>query len=63
MAYKSTQITLLALLSLGLRRLLPRLLYSGRVDRVAATEAVESGLIHGRVYPKSIKIGIHSFPP
>ena len=34
----------------------------GRVDRASATEAVDSGLIPGRVKPKTIKIGIHSFP-
>ena len=35
---------------------------SGRVDRESATEAVASGSIPGRVKPKTIKIGIHSFP-
>ena len=35
---------------------------SGRVDRASATEAVDSGSIPGRVKPKTIKIGIHSFP-
>ena len=35
---------------------------SGRVDRASATEAVDSGSIPGRVIPKTIKIGIHSFP-
>ena len=35
---------------------------SGRVDRAYATEAVDSGSIPGRVKPKTIKIGIHSFP-
>ena len=35
---------------------------SGRVDRKSATEAVDSGSIPGRVKPKTIKIGIHSFP-
>ena len=35
---------------------------SGRVDRASATEAVDSGLIPGRVKSKTIKIGIHSFP-
>ena len=35
---------------------------SSRVDRACATEAVESGSIPGRVKPKTIKIGIHSFP-
>ena len=34
---------------------------SGRVDRASATEAVDSGLIPGRVKTKTIKIGIHSF--
>ena len=55
MAYKPTQITLLALLSLGLRRLLPRLSYSGRVDRVSATETVESGSIPGPGITKDYK--------
>ena len=31
------------------------------MDRVSATEAVESRSILGRVKPKTIKIGIHSF--
>ena len=35
---------------------------SGRVDRASATKAVDSGSIPGRVKPKTIKIGIHSFP-
>ena len=35
---------------------------TGRVDRASATEAVDSGSIRGRVKPKTIKIGIHSFP-
>ena len=35
---------------------------SGRVDRVSATEAVDSSLIPTWVKPKTIKIGIHSFP-
>ena len=34
---------------------------SGRVDRAFATEAVDLGSIPGRVKPKTIKIGIHSF--
>ena len=34
---------------------------SGRVDRASAAEAVDSGLIAGRVKPKTKKIGIHSF--
>ena len=37
-------------------------LISGRVDRASATEAVNTGSIPGRVKPKTIKIGIHSFP-
>ena len=37
-------------------------LISGRVDRASATEAVDSGSIPGLVKPKTIKIGIHSFP-
>ena len=32
------------------------------MDRVPAIEAVDSGLIPGRVKPKTIKIGVHSFP-
>ena len=36
-------------------------LISGRVDRASATEAVDTGSIPGRVKPKTIKIGIHSF--
>ena len=35
---------------------------SGRVDRALATKAVDSGLIPGRVKPKTLEIGIHSFP-
>ena len=35
---------------------------SGRVDRASATEAIDSGSIPGQVKPKTIKIGIHSFP-
>ena len=35
---------------------------SGGVNRASATEIVESGSIPDRVKPKSIKIGIHSFP-
>ena len=35
---------------------------SGRVDRASATEMVDSGSIPGRVIPKTIKTGIHSFP-
>ena len=34
----------------------------GRVDRASATETVDSGSIPGRVIPKTLKIGIHSFP-
>ena len=34
----------------------------GRVDRASATDTVDSGSIPGRVKPKTIKIGIHSFP-
>ena len=37
-------------------------LISGQVDRESATETVELGLIPSRVKPKTIKIGIHSFP-
>ena len=35
---------------------------SGRVDRASAAETVDLSLIPGRVKPKTIKIGIHSFP-
>ena len=35
---------------------------SGRVDKVPAAEMVDHGLIPGRVKPKTIKLGIHSFP-
>ena len=35
---------------------------SGRVDRASATEVVDSGSIPGQVKPKTIQIGIHSFP-
>ena len=35
---------------------------SGRVDRASAIETVDLGSIPGRVIPKTIKIGIHSFP-
>ena len=34
---------------------------SGRVDRVSATDTVDSGSIPGRVKPKTIKISNHSF--
>ena len=32
------------------------------MDGASATETVNSGSIPGRVKPKTIKIGIHSFP-
>ena len=35
---------------------------SGRMDAASATEAVESGSIPDRVKPKTIKIGVHSYP-
>ena len=35
---------------------------SGRVDKASATETVDLGSIPSRVKPKTIKIGIHSFP-
>ena len=38
------------------------LLVGGQVDRASATDAVDSGSIPGWVEPKTIKIGIHSFP-
>ena len=34
---------------------------SGWMDRASATEAVNSGLIPGRVKPQTINIGIYSF--
>ena len=34
----------------------------GRVDRASAAEEEDFGLIPGRCKPKTIKIGIHSFP-
>ena len=37
-------------------------LIRGRVDRASATDVVDTGSIPGRVKPKTIKIGIHSFP-
>ena len=35
---------------------------SGRVDRTSAAKTIESGLIPGRAKPKTMQIGIHSFP-
>ena len=35
---------------------------SGRVDKEYATETVNSGSIPSRVKPKTLKIGIHSYP-
>ena len=40
----------------------PRVSAPLRVNRASATEAVDSGSIPGRVKPKTIKIGINSFP-
>ena len=37
-------------------------LVGSRVDRASATEAVDSGSIPGRVKPKTVKIGIRTFP-
>ena len=34
---------------------------SGRVDKASATEAVDTGSTPGRVKPKTIKMGTHSF--
>ena len=34
----------------------------GQVDRTPVTKTVDSGSISGRAKPKTIKIGIHSFP-
>ena len=49
-----------SLLYLMLKQMLEPI--SDRVDRASATETVDSGSIPGRVIPKTIKIGIHSFP-
>ena len=35
---------------------------SGQVERASATETVDSGSIPRRAKPKTIKIGIYSFP-
>ena len=35
---------------------------SGRVDKASATKSVDLDSSPGRVKPKTIKIGIHSFP-
>ena len=35
---------------------------SGQAKRASAAKTVDSGSIPGRVKPKSINIGIHSFP-
>ena len=35
---------------------------SGRVDRASSAETVDWSSIPDRVKPKTIKIGIHSFP-
>ena len=35
---------------------------SGWVDRASATKTVDFSWISGRVKPKTLKIGIHSFP-
>ena len=35
---------------------------SGSVDRASVAQAVDLDSIFGRVKPKTIKIGIHSFP-
>ena len=43
-------------------RYCPPLVKGGRMDRASGTEAVDSGSVPGRVKPKTIKIGIHSFP-
>ena len=32
------------------------------MNKASATKAVRSGLISGRVKPKTVEIGIHSFP-
>ena len=53
------------LTAIGARSFLTRqnsLPIRGRVDRASSTEMVDSGSIPGGVKPKTIKIGIHSFP-
>ena len=35
---------------------------NGRVNRASATQAIGMGSTPGRVNPKTIKTGIHSFP-
>ena len=35
---------------------------SGRMNRTSATKTADLGSIPGRVKPKTIKMGIHSFP-
>ena len=35
---------------------------SGQVDRASAAKTIESGLIPGRVKPKTTQIGIYRFP-
>ena len=37
-------------------------LINGQVDRASATETIDFGSISDQVKPKTIKIGIHSFP-
>ena len=34
----------------------------GQVDRVSATESVDSGSIAAQIKPKALKIGVYSFP-
>ena len=40
----------------------PQKTIRGRVNRAFATEALDSDLIPDRVKPKTINIGVHSFP-
>ena len=39
-----------------------KLNFRGRVDRASATETIDLGLVLSQFKPKTIKIGIHSFP-
>ena len=52
----------ISLVQFSLKTQLQKKKISGRVDRASATEALDSDLIPDRVKPKTIKIGVHSFP-
>ena len=62
LVYKSIRILRQEIASLKVLPIITVKPISGRVDRASATEAVDSGSTPGRVKPKTIKIGIHSFP-